>query len=400
MSLGGPRPTGPSPTPIRLAVLAPTLAHAGGLVRWSRELVRSLELVAPPGRLEVHVIVRHAIDRARATVEDFGLECSLHEVAVARANLWSRVDTVRRMSAVLCEIQPDVVHVPMGSVWLLGVRRPPFPVVITCHSFPAPQQVPRHDRILARRLVRSGAATLVANAERLRRPLDEVIGVAPGTSITLPSGTDAEPIGESDEFRALLHESFEIEPGEKVVVSVGRLVATKRFDLVLEVARRVADAGVPVRFLVVGGGPERSALEQRSIAMGLDDRVRFVGPVAEPGGYYLGGDALLNTSDSEGGGPMVVVEALLAGLPVVATEVGGAPELLADPINGRVASRGDADALARLLLEQLAEPDRRVERAARARPRLSLEAMGSAHLELIERLVGVRRPPQQQHRSP
>lgn len=389
LGLGGQGPVRPWSTPIRVAVLAPTLAHAGGLVRWSRELVRSLDLVAPPGRLDVHVIIRHAIDRARATVEDFGLECSLHEVPVARANLRGRVGTVRRMSAELREIRPDVVHVPMGSLWLLGLRRPPCPVVITCHSFPSQQMIPRHDRALARRHARAGSATLVANAERLRLPLDHAIGVTPGTSITLPSGTDAEPVEEADEFRALLRESFDIGPDEKVVVSVGRIVPTKRFDLVLAVARSVADAGVPVRFLVVGDGPDRRALEQRSIDAGLDDRVHFVGPVAEPGGYYLGGDALLSTSDSEGGGPLVVIEALLAGLPVVATDTGGAPDLLADPLDGRVAPCGDAESLARLLLESLAEPDRRAERAARARPRFSLEAMGKAHLELLEQLVGV-----------
>lgn len=92
-------------------------------------------------------------------------------------------------------------------------------------------------------------------------------------------------------------------------------------------------------------------------------------------------DVALNPSDSEGGMPFALVEALLAGTPVVATEAWGVVDLLADQRDGRLVPKGDPSALC----ATLSDP---VERVERGEDRFGLEHMGSAHLDLIKNLVG------------
>jgi hypothetical protein len=70
-----------------VVLLAPTLAPAGGLRRWSRELVRSLEMVTTPDELTIDVLIRSRMDYGLATVEQFGLRCRLHELPVGVCRL-------------------------------------------------------------------------------------------------------------------------------------------------------------------------------------------------------------------------------------------------------------------------------------------------------------------------
>ena len=86
--------------------------------------------------------------------------------------------------------------------------------------------------------------------------------------------------------------------------------------------------------------------------------------------------------------PFALIEALLAGTPVVATDAGGVVDLLADPRDGCLVPKGDAAALYNELCATLEQPLNRKERAVRAEVRFGLEQMGRAHLALIEQMVG------------
>lgn len=86
--------------------------------------------------------------------------------------------------------------------------------------------------------------------------------------------------------------------------------------------------------------------------------------------------------------PFALVEALMAGTPVVATEAGGVVDLLVDQRDGRLVPKGDASALYEGFCTTLEQPLEREERAIRAEARFGLEQMGRAHLGLIEQMVG------------
>jgi glycosyltransferase involved in cell wall biosynthesis len=120
------------------------------------------------------------------------------------------------------------------------------------------------------------------------------------------------------------------------LLSVGRLVPGKGHALVVRALQQIPDA----ELVVVGDGPERSAIEEAVKAGGLSGRVRFTGalPHAKLVEYYRAADVMVLASASEGM-PNVVLEALACGMPVVATAVGGIPEILDRGVGRVVAGR-------------------------------------------------------------
>lgn len=145
--------------------------------------------------------------------------------------------------------------------------------------------------------------------------------------------------------------------GAKVVGIVGKLSPVKGHRHFLESAALVSRARDDVRFLVVGDGPEREKLERRAGELGVADSVRFAG-VRENVPEVMGlMDVLVLSSLSEGS-PNVVLEGMAAGLPIVATRVGGVPELVRDGETGLLVEPGDAAGMAEAALALLDDPGR------------------------------------------
>jgi len=129
-------------------------------------------------------------------------------------------------------------------------------------------------------------------------------------------------------------------------VTVGRLVPWKRVDGILEAVEKIPDLGL----VVVGDGPERPRLEQQAVSLGIADRVYFAGQRSrtETLGLMAACDLFVLNSTYEGL-PHVVLEAMALGLPVVATAVGGTPEVVRDGENGLLIPPGDGDAIVEAL---------------------------------------------------
>ena len=113
-------------------------------------------------------------------------------------------------------------------------------------------------------------------------------------------------------------------------------------------------------------------------ALGLDSRVFFAGDLVNPAPVILGADAAILSSRQEGGVPLAVLEALALAVPVVATAVGGIPEIIESGVNGELVPPGDIEGLAAALAAIAADP-------IRAR------VMGEAGRELVEREFSVER---------
>jgi len=147
--------------------------------------------------------------------------------------------------------------------------------------------------------------------------------------------------------------------GERVVGIVGRLTEVKRIDLFLQMAQLLLRDGnnEGLRFLVVGGGPLQSVLEQQARQLGISDSVSFTGHVSPSAGWIRALDVLVMCSDHEGM-PMTLLEAMRLRTPIVAHRVGGLVELLAPqgdngPQYGELvaehSAQGYADAVRRTL---------------------------------------------------
>lgn len=147
------------------------------------------------------------------------------------------------------------------------------------------------------------------------------------------------------------------------LVFAGRLTRQKALDTALDAIARVPDA----ELLVIGDGPDRERLERHALELGLNGRVRFVGsvPRAEVLRAFAAAQALVISSDWENF-PHTAVEALALGTPLIATAVGGVPEIVRDGVNGLLVPPGEPDALAAAIARFLGSDELRARLAGAA----------------------------------
>lgn len=154
--------------------------------------------------------------------------------------------------------------------------------------------------------------------------------------------------------------------GDAVIIGVvGRLSREKGQGILIEALARLNDQNVLA--LLVGEGPDEPELKRRVVQIGLKGRVRFMGYQNDMTAIYAGMDLAVIPSLSEGI-PNVALEAMGRGIPLIASAVGGLPDMVADRKSGLLVPPGDADALARairFLLDHPAER-RRIGEAGRA----------------------------------
>ena len=193
-----------------------------------------------------------------------------------------------------------------------------------------------------------------------------------------------------------LREKLGIAIDDNVILSIGRLSKEKaQVDLIRAFAHlRQTNPELNATLVVVGDGPERAHLEAEARSEALTDRIHFTGHVTDVQPYYAIADMLANASHSEGS-PYVLLEAMAAGVPIVATAVGGVPEMLNDGETALLVPPRNPQRLAgaiAYLLQQPAEADRLADNAkAISRDRFSPETYVRALIEVYRAVVANRR---------
>jgi glycosyltransferase involved in cell wall biosynthesis len=221
------------------------------------------------------------------------------------------------------------------------------------------------------------AAAVVAVSAALKSALVD-LGVDAAKVSVLRNGVDARMFRPVD--RAPLRARLRL--SGTVLLMVGNLLQLKGHELVLRALRDLPDTSL----LIIGQGTEEQNLKELAHTLGLESRVRFLGALRQErlSEYYGAADALVLASSREGW-PNVLLEAMACGTPVVATNVGGTPEIVAAPEAGVLASersvRGITDALRRLLQNY---PDRNLTR--RYAEGYSWAATTAGQLELFDRI--------------
>lgn len=157
-------------------------------------------------------------------------------------------------------------------------------------------------------------------------------------------------------------------PRPRKVAVVARLWQEKRIDVLIAAAPRVLARYPDVEFQIVGDGPCRDQLIAQARDTGVLPHIEFIGHRDDVPAILAGSDLFVLPSESEAS-PNVIFEAMAAGLPVVASRVGGIPELVADGVTGLLVPPADPNALAAALLDLLDQPGRAMAfgKAARAR---------------------------------
>jgi glycosyltransferase involved in cell wall biosynthesis len=243
----------------------------------------------------------------------------------------------------------------------------------------------------AERLLAARTDALVAVAPQVRDELlhEHRVG-RPGQYVVLPPGIDAARTAADPQLGAALRAELGLRREHVLVGCIGRLAPVKRVALLLDAWPAVSAAAPHARLLVVGDGPEGGRLRARIAAL---PGAAWLAPRADLRAVYGALDLLALPSAHEGL-PQVLVEALCAGLPVVACAVGGVPQLVAHGRQGLLVPRGEAGALAAALADLCNDAARRASLAAAARATdLSMhgeEAVAEALAALYARVAASR----------
>jgi glycosyltransferase involved in cell wall biosynthesis len=280
-------------------------------------------------------------------------------VAADALSVYHLVRTIRRE-------RPHILHThtaKAGAVGriaalLAGDARPPI-VVHTFHGhvlqgyFSGAKAA--FFRLVERRLAAS-TTRLVAVSPEVRDDLVELGVAGPEKFAVVRLGIELERrTGATSDARRELRRLFGIPADGFVVGWIGRMTAVKRLPLVLEGFRRLLELGVDATLCLVGAGPDRDEAERLAHRLGVMKHCLFVGYQRDVAPYYEVFDTLLLPSANEGT-PVVVIEALAAGRPVVATDVGGVADVVRDGTDGFLVPSGDADALADRLARLAGDP--------------------------------------------
>lgn len=248
------------------------------------------------------------------------------------------------------------------------------------------------------RLIRKKLHRIIAIAETQRRYLIEEEHVDPAQLVVIPNGIPVEAPEESERARrrAEVRRELGVSDATPVVGITAVLRPEKNHELLLaafaDLRRTVPDA----ELWIVGDGPRRAALEEEARRFGLGKAARFLGHRTDARRLMAGFDVATLTSHPRVETlPLSLLEAMDAGLPVVATDVGAIREMIEDGISGRVVPQNDATALSVALTGLLLDPAARALAGARGaaivRERFSVERMclGTERL-LLELLDGGR----------
>jgi len=156
-------------------------------------------------------------------------------------------------------------------------------------------------------------------------------------------------------------------PESRRLVCVGRLAGQKGQPILIDAAALLRDAGVDFELVLVGDGPLRGEIERQVAGLGLGDRVRLVGwqSNSEVRGWLRDSRAMVLPSFAEGL-PVVIMESLAMGRPVIVTRVAGVPELVRDGESGWLVTPGSVEALAAAMREALDSPTEVLARMGRA----------------------------------
>ena len=233
-----------------------------------------------------------------------------------------------------------------SALWARRRHRLDVPIVAHHHHLDASPL----NRVIEKRVV-AGVDRVIVGSEFARRQLAAELGVRTDHVVVVPYGVDARFAPRPP--RPDLHARYGLRKGP-VALFFGGLKPRKNVPVLLDVWARVQRSGGSARLLIAGGGPMLKPLQARARSLGIADSVVFTGYVAEQdkAAHYNLADVFVFPSAMEGFG-LAVAEAMASGLPVVASDRGSLPELLAHGEGGFLcdpsAPAAMADALHRLL---------------------------------------------------
>ena len=367
-----------------MVTLVDRLVH-GGAERLAAEIATRLD----PQRFESTLCVTRWSDAGHAASGDLPQRLRARAEAAGVGflglrrrgpwDLWAWSPLV----ALLRSGRVQIVHGHMfgSNVWAVVLGRlARVPVVVT-HEHSWAFTGGRVRGLVDRRLIAAGSDVVIACSQEDRRRMIERQGMSVEAVRFVPNGIDGCTATPGRDVRAELG----IASHAPVVGSVGALRVEKRFDVLLRAAAELAPRCPGLRVVILGEGADRPRLQALAAELGLGRILLMLGARDDVPDVLHALDVAVVSSDFEGS-PLSVMEYMEAGLPVVATAVGGLPKMIVDGQHGVLVPRRDPVALADAIDALLADPGRRRELGAAGRERRRAEFDLGVMVARIEQL--------------
>lgn len=279
------------------------------------------------------------------------------------------VEGVRTMHSLIRVHRPDVVSVAGYKANVLAALTRAVPTVAAVRGWTGEDWKVRAFEWLDQRTLRLHDAVVIVSESQRSRVVRA--GVRADRVFLVRNGVDLQRLPAPISAHALRAE-LRLPREATLVGAVGRLGVEKGQSVLIDAFARLAGARPQLHLVLIGDGPEKLALATAAAARGVQDRVHLLG-LRTDGAQLIGALDLLALPSYTEGLPNVVLEAFAYGTPVVASAVGGVPELVTAGETGWTVAPGQPEALAAALSEALDNPAEARRRAGMAHVRVSAE---------------------------
>lgn len=197
----------------------------------------------------------------------------------------------------------------------------------------------------------------VCVSEEVRQAIINTHKVMPSKAVTIHNGIATESL-RCQKSHEEIYEKLNIPRNKTIISLIGRLVWVKGVNFLLQAAANLSKKYTDIHFLIVGDGPLKNTLEQQANNLGINDKCSFIGFQEDIPAILKITDILVLSSHIEGL-PMVILEAMASGIPVVASAVGGIPEVVEDGKTGFLVQPGNPYSLSEKLAELIIDKNLR-----------------------------------------
>ncbi|MDQ6799436.1 MAG: glycosyltransferase [Acidobacteriota bacterium] len=337
--------------PIRLLWLIDSLTVGG-----AENLVIPFERSIDRSRIELSIC-------CLATIGGNAIEEQLRTGGAPLLNLAARslrdAGAFRRLLRFVRQKQFDVIHAHLtyAAIWAAVISRiTGIPSVATLHVAPPTSgRAAIRDRLM-RLVLNRWSRRVVAVSDALRERYLEQGGFDPEKVVTVYNGIEVGRF-RGDANRQALRAEFDLPPESRVVVTVSVLRPGKGIDVLLSAISSIVERVPDAYFLIVGDGPLKAEWEDLARSSGVADRVRWAGYRRDVEAILPGCDLFVLPS-LEDAFPTVLLEAMAAGLPAVASATGGIPEIVTPDVTGLLVPPGSPEPLAAAISDLLLDPTR------------------------------------------
>ncbi len=342
------------------------------------------------------IVARHSV-RGDNVIEDELQRAGVRTFHVGAKNLRD-LTAFRRLLRFVRDERIDLIHAHLtySSIWAALVsRRTGVPSIASLHvAPPAAGLTGARDRLM-RLAVNHYASAIVVVSAALRDEYLAQGGIARERLVVVHNGIEVERFaGDPARARARLERELSIPAGVPIAATVSVLRPGKGIEVLLEAIKAI-DGAI---FVIFGDGPMREEWQALAARSGVADRVRWAGFRKDVAELLAGCDLLVHPTLADAF-PTVLMEAMAAGVPIVASNVGGIPEIVVPGVTGTLIPPGGAKILAGTLAALLADraalaPMSREARAV-AKERFSIEAWMARLDAVYDAVLATKRPPRQ-----